>query len=213
MVLVNFLIQGTLLVYLARTVRDDVSAGYTPTSSPVLRVTCFSLFSAFTMKEMLQTYTMAQWLRMVKTSEKHEEITIGKDEKGRCVLKSGMRSGSKLRNAVFILLPKFGISVALYVVGIAFISLAENDKDVLLNTLAVYFITDVDEYMFATFTPVFIRDAVSKIPPLRIADSDLALQQTLAGLFYTNLLAMAAVGTAAVMCEWATTTFVVPYPL
>ena len=139
---------------------------------------------------------------MVKTTTSHEEITVLVDAAGKRTLTSGMKCWHKLFNLLFIIIPKMLIAVWLFIVGSVFIAFSENDETVLLNTLAVYFIVEVDQFIFTVFTPKFVKKALTSMPPLVKRDSQFANYQTMFGLVFGNLFAIALVGVgAAVMLE------------
>ena len=121
---------------------------------------------------------------------KHEEVLVHVAPSGTRTLVSGMLGWLKVAHVCFVIVPKAAIACTLYYVGSLFILTSEDDETVLLNTVALYFILDVDEYIFSVFTSSFTKNALNKIPPIIVKDSDLGFWLTCCSMILGNWAAL-----------------------
>merc|ERR1711968_134231 len=66
-----------------------------------------------------------------------------------------------------VIVPRFAITAVLGYKGVSFLILTESKKDLILNTVALAFIIEVDELLFATFAPFRAKYVISRFEPLR----------------------------------------------
>jgi hypothetical protein len=169
---VNFAIQGMLLYYFKK-----ITDGYEPEcpSDSWLRFICLAIFIAFVSQDMSETYKMFLWVVNMKTSRQHEEIKVAVSSSGETTLVSGLTLYMKIFNIVVIVLPKLVIGILILVIGCPFLAKSETDEDLLLNTLAAYFIVEIDEYMYTIFDNYFIKNALDQVPPVLVTPNMLCV--------------------------------------
>jgi len=64
---------------------------------------------------------------------------------------------------IIILIPKFVIGVALMMLGMSWLSAAESFSDLILNSLALQFVINIDECIFEALLPEAYRDDMQKV--------------------------------------------------
>lgn len=82
---------------------------------------------------------------------------------------SGLCMGAKLFLSVIVLVPKFAISVGLLVFGGRLVVTSQSDADCLFNSLAAYFVAEIDDYIYQFLSPRLIKDVIATpamFPPL-----------------------------------------------
>merc|ERR1719343_1347807 len=70
----------------------------------------------------------------------------------------------KIGITVIVWLPKLIIAVALLYIGCCFLCSSPGNTDLLLNSLAVTFITEVDEMIFSFLAPKKVKKLIEAIP-------------------------------------------------
>ena len=165
MLLVNYLAQSLFLWHIIRlvsTMPDEDKCG----SDTFLCFTCVCLFLSSVMEDIMQTKNLFMWHMIIKTEPSHKALTIRK-EHGKVVLASGLTKKQKIMNTILILIPKLVIGLLLAYYGAAFIAISADNETIILNTLAVVFIIDIDEMLFKSFADTLIQEAVDGIPAFR----------------------------------------------
>lgn len=77
-----------------------------------------------------------------------------------------MARAAQVFNSLFIVLPKAGLVGALWWVGTWRLAISDSEDSLILNTVAIGFVLDVDELLFNVCTPHFIKEALAKLPPI-----------------------------------------------
>ena len=63
-------------------------------------------------------------------------------------------------------MPKLVVGILLAWYGSVYVAISDSNENAFLNTLAIYFICEVDELLFQSFTSGVIQNALSKVPPI-----------------------------------------------
>ena len=172
MLLVNYLAQSLFLWHIIRlvdTMPDEDKCG----ADTFLCFTCACLFLSSVMEDIMQTKNLFIWHRIIKTEKSHKALTIRKVN-GKIVLASGLTKKEKIMNTILILIPKLLIGLLLAYYGAAFIAISPDNETIILNTLAVVFIIDIDEMLFKSFADKLIQEAVDGIPSFRSKRGELS---------------------------------------
>lgn len=142
------------------------SDGMCNASAPMIFI-CTCLFVACVIGDLAETMKIGQWLYHMKTESTFKELTLSETEDGEVEIVSGMIRLHKLCSLIFILVPKFVIGVLLAWYGSVFVAISDSNENAFLNTLAIYFICEIDELLFKAFTCDVVQVALSKVPSLK----------------------------------------------
>lgn len=82
-----------------------------------------------------------------------------------------MTNVHKFLALVFVASPKLLIGVLTLVYGSKYIMLSPDAEDLILNTLAVLFVVDVDEYFYATFTTAAMKARLASMTPIQLDEN------------------------------------------
>eukprot|EP01083_Nonionella_stella_P025496 70184_1 len=100
--------------------------------------------------------------------EEAREDLVGNPELNEERIVSGMRSGFKWFMFAVVIFPKMAIALFLSSYGGGFILSSKDNANLILNTLAVTFIIDIDETLFNLFVPNNVKRVIEEIPPVRV---------------------------------------------
>lgn len=67
-----------------------------------------------------------------------------------------------------VVLPKLGIALSVAYVGSVYILKSGDAETMILNTLAVLFVVDIDEFIYNTFTPASMKSQLVNIPEISL---------------------------------------------
>ena len=172
---INFIAQGVLIFNLGEVVIISRNAEKVCMSSPWLRICCIFLFGSFIFEDLLQSVSMLRWHLAVKTEPHHKPliVRIHRTENHHHVLGSEIASGltfwHKLLNVCGIIFPKFVYGVALVFAGGGFIALSTNNEGILVNTMALYFIIQVDEFLLKAFVTEDMKHSMNNVPGVLVS--------------------------------------------
>ena len=170
LLLLNFFAQGVLILNLGEVVIISIQEEKYCKSSPYLRFCCIFLFGSFIFDDLLQSISMCRWHLAVKTEKYHRPliVRVHRTENHHHILGSEIASGltfwHKVLNICFIILPKFIYGVALVFSGGGFIALSTNNEGILVNTMALYFIIQVDEFLLKAFVTEDMAHSLEHVP-------------------------------------------------
>jgi hypothetical protein len=123
-----------------------------PLSHPMFTLMIVWLWAMRMTSEFRETYMLFSEINSVEgTKSLDKVITVGKDGSGNRIRRLTM----PLRAAMYLLvvLPKFALNVALFVIGTRWLVATPDFAGLILNALALGFIIDVDELLHGTFVP------------------------------------------------------------
>jgi hypothetical protein len=124
------------------------------------------LFLSTVFGDITQTLVMIEWHYLVKTESTMQAVEVEYADTDDAKLISGLTCSHKLFNFLFIIFPKLMISIGVFIYGGIFIAQSPSDEDAFLNTLAGYFILEIDEILFSQFASAIIVKSSTRIPPL-----------------------------------------------
>lgn len=117
-----------------------------------VRVACMVVFTMFLFGELMELVDMHYWLSMFQPSHKHTPLRIRdyEDKSGNHVSKpvTGVTCLVRFLLYFFVFFPKFLMLIALLIFGIPYIAYARTNTNLLLNTVALLFVAEIDEMVY-----------------------------------------------------------------
>lgn len=171
LLLFNFVIQVGFIYYIHEDSKDSNSCNHDTNVSVHLRYLAVGLFVAGMLQEFCETLDMLLWTWHVKTEATHQKLLLATRDGSEPKLATGLTSRQKLVFCLFMLMPKLAIAMWLFIVGGKFVAFSESNTDMVLNCLAMVFVTEIDDLLYKTFTPTFCRNVMENLPPVKIQSS------------------------------------------
>ena len=121
--------------------------------------------------ELLETVAMACWIYRVPTTPRTEPLQVSRagDTGEATRLVSGFSTRYKLWCFLISLAPKAVLALLLWHFGSAFILASENEGEVVLNTVAVSFVVEIDDLLYKVLVPAEVSLVLNDLPALRPA--------------------------------------------
>jgi len=193
----NLTVQGLLVWFIAEMVDESESKGENCSDS-ILFFLCLVVFTANLLSELMKTILMTLWILFFNTLQ-HEELNIHVDSLGNRRINSGITPWYKFVMIAVVSVPRGAVCVAMIYLGGKFLAAAESEQDLLIDTLALVFVTEVDEIFYDLFTPQVVRRVIQDLPPLIFLGDDVSdhrgwfhhLDEKGAFLFYGSLVGAA----------------------
>ena len=172
MLLVNYALQIVILYHILELVLEklantDMLCG----SDTYLRIACLTLFTAFMYDELVETVEMMQWHIAIPTETTHKALRIKihkTDTAKKPALSNGFTIAHKISNFVFICIPKGLMGLFFLVIGGMYISVSGSNETIIMNTLALYFVLEIDEFIFMGFVSPKLKSSMESLPPASI---------------------------------------------
>ena len=169
---VNYALQIVILYHILDLVLENLAdSNKLCGSDTYLRIACLTLFTAFIYDELLETVEMMRWHIAIPTEKKHKALRIKihkTDTAVKPALSNGFTLAHKLSNFLFICLPKGLMGLFFLVIGGMYISVSGNNETIILNTLALYFVLEIDEFIFMGFVSPKLKASMASLPPVSI---------------------------------------------
>jgi len=162
-VLFNYYFSFVVL-FAIKTLRDE-----TPEceSDFTLLLVSVIAFSTYNVGEIFETIAMFVWIHGQPTCSEHEELTFSSDDDDREVT-SGMTASYKMWCYISLLLPKLAIGILTAYLGNTFLLVSDSNQDVILNSMALGFITQNDEIIFDVLVPKNLKAVSENMPATKI---------------------------------------------
>ena len=109
------------------------------------------LFLSTVFGDISETLKLAEWHWMIKTESTMKAMEVKNPGTDDAELVTGLTCSHKFFNLIFIIIPKLTIGLCVFYYGGIFIAQSASDEDAFLNTLAAYFILEIDELLFSQF--------------------------------------------------------------
>jgi len=119
----------------------------------LLLFVCFILFTIGINKDIRETILMSLWVKEFPTSEEVEELEYVEKEDGEKELISGIPMWYKLFVVFFVLLPKAGLALLLWLVGGVYLVRSDSVETLILNSVALFFVMEIDEMIWKNLIP------------------------------------------------------------
>lgn len=126
------------------------------------------IFNVYNVGEIFETLDIAGWIYHFKTVECHQNLTFSDTDAGRQIV-SGMTLWFKFVCYLVIVLPKLVIGVLLAFYGSGFLLVSDDNESLILNTVALTFITQIDDLIFDSMVPGNVKQCIDDLPPCEIS--------------------------------------------
>ena len=187
LLVVNYMAQGLFLRLLVVNAHTSYGDGETCKSEYFTRLCCMCLFLSTVFGDVKETARMVEWHWLVKTESTMKEIEVKNAKTNEAELVTGLTCAHKFFNIVFIILPKLAISITVFVYGGTFIALSPTNEDAFLNTLAGYFILEIDEILYSQFASKILSRGAADVPAIKTQTSEF---MGVCSLLCTNIILM-----------------------
>jgi len=164
---INILIQVCLLIYIGDTVADAecVQDGDLP---DIALGMCLTIFVASLLADLKESWNMYGFIRNIKTEVSHTPLRLKKDGNDKKYA-TGMTFMHKCVAVIFVIIPKAAICLVLFVYGGDYLIRSPGIEDLILNTLALGFVIEIDEFLYKLVTPVYLQEVIEDLPNLEIS--------------------------------------------
>ena len=171
--LYNLLIQGFILWEIRVFLIDADSLSSCDGTSRLLKFVCLSIFSIAIISDLHETLLMLDWLWYIKEVPRICELRVMRDSPNVMADDVGLTRTHKVLSTVFVLLPKFVFAIVLWTIGTAFITSAPENSQMIIDMLALSFVTEIDEIIFSAFTTQKVVDALEALPEVMLSQHHL----------------------------------------
>lgn len=154
----------------------------------LLRVGCVAVFILLMMTALKECLDIHRWLYRIPRSTTYQTLRLQKhhthhvltvaDGRRRAEVTwyeaaTGMTRRERCLIYMLMLFPKVVVSVVLIVYGTAYVLYAGSNEDLVLNSVAMAFISDLDKFIYELFLSTTAKTLLSSLPPLGLAKSEL----------------------------------------
>jgi len=163
---VSLILQCGLSFYIAWFQFDDaVELGSCRLGGKVfIRVSCILVFCMYIFGELNELIDTHFWLNMFRYAHRHKPLEIREYEHvtGTLVNKpvTGMTYLERFSLYILILMPKTIMAFALLVFGVPYIAYAQTNDSLLLNTVVLILVAEIDEIVFRFAIPKMYRETL-----------------------------------------------------
>jgi len=160
----NFVSSITMVFYLKQ-IRDETPECEANFPLIILGVVIFNIYNV---GELFESLDLLFWIVGFKTSTTHEPLTLGKEE-DETVIVSGLTPWYKFVCLVFVVMPKMFLGLLLAHYGSGFLLVSDDNESLILNTVALTFITQIDELIYDSMTPANVKVIIDELPTYKIS--------------------------------------------
>eukprot|EP00035_Acanthoeca_spectabilis_P009682 m.170825 g.170825 ORF g.170825 m.170825 type:complete len:384 (-) comp14802_c0_seq2:1048-2199(-) len=162
------------IIYFVRQIVLEIDTSCKDTSY-ILQLITLLVFSALIWTDLWDSFKMVLYIRWLPLLQPAYEWDLGiteveVNEHGEVVdfcrdngITHGIYKRTRALLYTFVIFPKVVIAMGLWWYGCSFLLSSENDADLLLNSVALVFVLEIDEYM-AKLVPESTREQVDKFP-------------------------------------------------
>ena len=162
----NYIVQIGFIIFLDGELAGIETCDF-PTD-PNLRFCALATFVAFMLTEFWENVEMVQWTRHIKPESSHTILSIEVSEDvAEKRWASGLTSWQKVLFGLLVILPKTAISVMLFYTGSRYVGYSGTNSDLLLNSVAMLFVTQIDDLLYSAFTPAYAKRVIEELPPVK----------------------------------------------
>tara|TARA_A100001015_G_scaffold288391_1_gene359183 strand:+ start:128 stop:1015 length:888 start_codon:yes stop_codon:yes gene_type:complete len=179
--ILSFLIQATCVYFVQEMTRNKTSCSNASTLLTLISLLCFS---SLIWVDIFETFKMGSYLYMLpkaKTIDGELVKSIKFDYAGNGVgfldsNKSGVSRLYKKSVIAIILIPKWAIACSLWYYGCKFILMSDSNEAVLLNSVSLNFLLDIDDYLYKALISDYVKTTIIEDwPSLTYTRADLDL--------------------------------------
>lgn len=139
-------------------------------NTSVLRLAAVLVLTIYCIADLAETARMAVWTLRMPSAESSEILQLIVDSVSRkpTGYASGISRRYKALVIIGILLPKLAIGALLWWYGTDYISNSPDNGELILNTVAVVFVLEIDDQLFKVTVPARLADRLNDLPSLPI---------------------------------------------
>jgi hypothetical protein len=161
-----------------------------------LKCVCVATFCSFCWSDILESASMWHWVSFLPTWT-DEHLKMVQERQTGCLLMesltfiddigvcknqvvtvtrpvTGITHMFRTMIFLFVIVPKVVLAILLMGVGCGFIIRAEGVAETVLNTVAVSFVMEVDDYAYKAFTTVTTKILHNSLPPIGLLESEIS---------------------------------------
>lgn len=167
----NFWMQFTFVMSMRRMVHDAVQNVIGDDAdcrilNPTLLVLVLTAFVLYLIQDIQETMYMATlFWRLIPTISGQSKLRFKAADDGSMELvEAGFSRCRKIVVTFTVLVPKLLIAVGLGLIGCRYLMVSATNEDLLMNGLALVFVLDMDEMLYAAITPCCNKRLLSSLP-------------------------------------------------
>lgn len=173
-------IQVMFIYYIAMLV--DTSDAVCEQGSPILRTLCLAVLAWFMIaKDFEETFQIVFFMRQFPAYDKDRDDAMLKEKGAGFLYKelpdfdvavpmTGL-TGFQRGSVYMLMAAKLLCGLALHYFAAGYVARSTSDENMILNSVAMLFVIEIDEIMYAVIVPDFMRRLVDKMPNF-VADPD-----------------------------------------
>eukprot|EP01083_Nonionella_stella_P289140 984028_1 len=175
LLLLNFIIQVAFVIY-----TRDISAkgngkknwdNCTEINRFFLFVLSIFLFCVKTTADIFESLKLVLYLYdFPQANDRFEILKVQIHADGSSKMSFGMQRHLKLLLFLLVLAPKLAIAMCLFVFGSYFLITAEQEADLILNAVALAFVTEADELLYQAFVSNSVQKVIEDLPGIDVKD-------------------------------------------
>ena len=154
-----------IVIFCIKALRDETPTCQADFWLLVLSVIAFSIYNV---GEITETIGMFVWLHHQPTASEHLQLEFSDDSDEKIIV-SGFTLSYKIFSYMFLLLPKLVIGLLISYYGNTFLLCSDSNQDIILNSMALKFVTENDEIVFETLVANNLKQLCSNLPALTIS--------------------------------------------
>lgn len=165
---------ATIAPSLLNTTTADLAAGAAVEFSAcagntsLLRLAAVVTLTCYCYGELWETVGMLRWILGMATTPTTERLQVVRDPESHALtgVVSGLSSGYKLFATLAVVLPKLALGATLWWYGASYVAMSVDNAELILNTVAVLFVLEIDDQMYAVTVPESMRRVIAALPPV-----------------------------------------------
>lgn len=154
----------------------------------ILLSACLSVFTAFMVHEFNESYNMFKWLILAPPAPRVQSFRIKfNPDKERMEVCSTMPTWAKVVTFFSTVVPKVFFAIILQFYGTKLVIFSESNSDVLLNTLAAFFLAEIDDYAYQFLASRSLKKIIEDdqlFPPLYVEEASEKEEFSLCSCWY-----------------------------
>lgn len=175
------MIQIGFIIFIASLVKNNIPLVEGCPTPDLLRLLSIFVFSSYIFTDIMETIEIALYFKNIPTREADDEIykylvrfrsdikkgnIMGPAEK--FTDDYGISRLLKLAILFFSIIPKFGIATGLWYFGCGYLQYSSDNSELILNTVSLLFILDIDDILFISLIPELVRKMMDALPVVTV---------------------------------------------
>ena len=137
-------------------------------NTSLLRLAAVVTLTCYCYGEIWETVGMLRWILGMATTPTTETLQVVRDPESHALtgVASGLSRGYKLFATLAVVLPKLALGATLWWYGASYVAMSVDNAELILNTVAVLFVLEIDDQMYAVTVPENMRLVIAALPPV-----------------------------------------------